>query len=318
MGQTNSRALVHGPPVIPNSTFPVSTASYNFINPNNMLVESIDQPVLFPQSEGGNPVSNFVYSVISSPFQIVQWGNPFNDEYIVNATVQHFDMSMLSPETLGKYMMYTYLYTSTGWTAFSGGNALSEYENPTIDCRGCPLTQYPNIRTVRSGLCTMEVTTRCSVTESHTSIINLQNINTYIFIQSQSHLYTEWDLSCFQAHLNAYIAVINQIELFVGINPFCAIEYPTNGKTMKQSVLSLQFTYPFMIYAQLILLDCFPATSQKYWSILNLAIDFVSKYSRSLWTIDGTFDYEYTQREYLSMYNRRWLKHKEASLSVQT
>jgi len=319
MGQNNSRSMVLGPPVIPNSSFPTSIGSYSAIDANTMGAITVEQPILFPQSEGGNAVTNFVYSPISTPFQIVQWGDPYQDEYVTSAVKDCFDIQSLFFEGMGKEIRYTYLYTITGWTAFDGKNATTDFENPILDCcssgGGCADEKYPNSKILHSCPGILDIITKKSESCCCDTKMNLVNSNTYIFIQKQASLYNDlfkndlWCPTTFQAYLNAYIIVVNQIEVFVGINPFCCIEAPKYGRTLYQAVTYIQFTYSYMIYVQLILLDSFSAIDRKHWALVNMAIDFVSKYARLLWTVNEVFDYEYTHREYLAMYNRRWIEH---------
>jgi hypothetical protein len=320
MGQNNSRAMVLGPPVVPNSSFPKSTATYVAIDANTTLPINVAQPILFPQSEGGHPVVNFVYSPISSPFQITLWADPFKDTYINNIVKHNFDIATLYDIPEGIHLIYTYLYSITGWTAFNGSNSTTSYENSILCCpRGstCCSTDLPNSRITQKsqGVYSIEIRTEC---DNNKACINFTNCNTFIFIHNQARMYLSifgagiWESTTFQAYLNAYIIVVNQIEMFVGLNPFAPIECNSHGKNINQALCFIQFTYPYMIYVQMVLYECWPAIDRKLWSIVNMAIDFVTKYSRLLWTVNGVFDYSYMDREYLSMYKRYYIQHKGA------
>jgi hypothetical protein len=158
------------------------------------------------------------------------------------------------------------------------------------------------------------ILTACENSNVEASDLNFNTCNPYIFIQTQARLLSDvtavtvqpTGLSKFQAYFNAYLIVVSQIDLFIGLNPFCGL-LSHEHHSMYDSVLWIQCTYPYMVYAQLIIMESWGAIDRKWWSIVQMAVDFVSLYAKRVWTVDGVFEYGYLEREYLSMYNRLYI-----------
>ena len=331
MGQNSSRSMNWGSPSIPNNSHPIGSSDYNVLNTVTQTSMTVTQPLLFPQSDDGYPLYDAYISNISSPFQILAWGNPFDDEYIKLATKNSYDMGSLYLNNEGRYLTYTYLYSITGWTAFDNGNATTNCENLIVKCPSgsqCGIDKYPNstvspMTSYNDGI--FDIASTSDAMSCCRSKLDYTGINLYIFIQNRARLLIpttsdsyQAEMTEFQAYLNAYLTVINQIEMFVGINPFCTV-LPTELRSDYKSVVAIQLTYPYMIYAQLIMIDCWFTFDDKWGALLEMAINFVSRYARSLWTIsvgdgDASFDYGYMERVYLSMYKQSVIRNKVSFL----
>lgn len=320
MGQNSSRSLIYGPTDVPDSSHPFGSVAYNLLDASTNAAIIVNQPVLVPQSEDGHPLYNVYISRISTPFQITMWGDPFADTYIISTVRDSFDMSLLYLEGEGKYMAYTYLYSITGWTAFDGINPTTANENCIMTCPVgslCKTDTLPNTRIQQQGEGSFKIITMCENGNQEMSNLNFNTCNPYIFIQSQARKLADvmqastqpTGLSKFNAYFNAYLMVVSQIELYIGVNPFCCV-LPSAYHSLYDSVLWLQCTYPYMVYAQLIIMESWGAIDRKWWSIIQMAVDFVSLYARRIWTINDVFEYGYLEREYLSMYNRLYIANK--------
>lgn len=308
MGQSSSREVLFGAPSISTPSHPIGSASYDVRDGDTGDPVTINQPLMFPMSENGNQLYDVYISPISSPFQITAFANPFSDNYIEPTIRPYFDFAKLSESGEGKAISYTYLYSITGWSAFSEDGPIDKYENAIICCStssACNTDKYPRSIITKKDGATFEIKLEKSSSDVCVTTLSYTGTNIYTFILTQSRLFalTQDEQTEFQAYLNAYLTAVNMIQHLVGINPFCSI-MSEKYRSLYESLLTIQLTYPYMIYAQLIMLESWFSINDKWGTLWEMAINFVSKYARKLWTVDYAFDYGYIEPSYLSLYRQ--------------
>lgn len=296
MGQYNSRQLVMGQTSFDPKTRPTGSINYDMIGKDGDA-QTVTQPVLAPVSSNSNQLYSLYYSPISSPFQITMFGNPYSDLYYVHTVKPYFDFQSIFDNSQGSEVKMTYEFTATHCIVSDGNRIVKTYT--LLDCpSGCTFQSSATVSWSGGTVFTL-------TNDNCTTILDMAGINAYVMFQKQKQLILgNYDDRIFaQAQLSAYLLTINQIQLFVGINPFCMLE-PNKDYTDYQSNLAVQLSYPYMIYAQLMLLSGWNAVPDDLVGILNMAISFVSQWARPFWTINHSFEYGYLEAGYISLYKQ--------------
>ena len=312
MGLTSSKSVAFGEPKLLTPAKVAGNIPLNLYDTKTGDPVLVNQPVIVPTNSKGDQVYNIYLSPITSPYQVLIFGNPFQDAYVVSKIMKAYDYNTIQQQG-GQVINYTYLYSITGWSAFKDGNPVFQSEQQIVKCptsSSCTSDSYP--RCVMKSVNTLKFDVSVETSADNVAYMTTLNyggsaMNAYIFVQQQARTMKGISLDHFQASLNAYLIVVNCITYFLPVNPFSSLECDPIHSTYN-SLLTVQLTYPYMVYAQLIMLDAWFAVDEKFAAVWHMAVEFVSLYARSLWTVDESFEYGYLEPIYNALYKQGVIK----------
>lgn len=300
MGQSNTRQLIKGELKFDTNLRPKGEIKYTLTGKDGNLTEA-NMNVIAPVSPQGFPLYNIYISPLSSPFQISMFGNAFNDEYYMTTVKDYYNNGILFYEGDGSYLNYKYIFTVYGYKVYDGNRLVKNVEY-TGDKKGenCEDTQLFEVWNNGSGnIYTFKW-------EGGDFIFDVDGLSAFIFTIKKMQAIIK-DEPCkidfmaqfwtFYFMLNAFESVTCQTSLF------CPIE-PNNNYTEYYSMIGTQLSYPYVVYAQMILLNCWFLYPLKWVPTLRFAISYASQWIKELWTIDGKFDYSYLDATRLCLYKQ--------------
>lgn len=286
---------------------------------------NITEPLTVPKSENLYQVYAAQVLPIASPYQISSFADPMTDDYVSEIVSPFHDYNSLDNRNI---IEYTYLYNITGYSvlyprnratastsqSLTGvsvpGNPVFPNEFEIVCCSSnssCVSDDYPRVIVSTKADLLYEV--KVQKTETDTCVYYLDyrgsSRKLWIYINDKANtLISDFTKRTqFQANLFAYLALINGTESFLPVDVFVR-------NSDAQIDMSTQLVYPYMIYANLLLIDGYYATSSEWATMWSLAIDFVNLYAKVLWTrlSDTYFEYSYIQPLYCSLYKQYMIK----------
>lgn len=299
-------------------------------------VVNVKQQLDIPKGGLGYPIYNMEYLPISNPYQISCISNPALDKYVSQRVSKFYDFN----EILYNWIVgYTYIYYITGVTVVypqgetkpppgvtnnpnigipQAGNPVYLKEFSFVKCpptSSCPTEKYPRIIFSSVSSLTFKIDVEFDDCDVMSKTLRYDAIAMKMFnfiVDRARDWYSEGeDLTVFQAKMFAYITVVNMSKVFLPTEPFLS--------SYDMSIaLATQLTYPYMMQANLIMLDAYYAIDSKWTTIYQMALDFVTEYSKMIWSeamgvkvsLIKDFEYSYLEPTYLALYNKTMIKNQ--------
>lgn len=290
----------------------------------------VKQQIEVPKGGLGYPIYNMEYLPISNPYQISCISDPAEDKYVSQRVVKYYDFN----EILYNWIVdYTYIYYITGVTvlypqgeskpppgttnnpnigAVRSGMPVYLKEFCLVDCpptSSCPTEKFPRIVFSAVSNLSFKIDVEYEQNKTCSKIIKYEGMSARMFnfiVDRARDWYSDGeDLTSFQFKMYAYLTVVNMAKIFLPTDPFLSSYDMTTA-------LATQLTYPYMMQANLIMLDGYYAVSGEWTTIYQLAIDFVTEYSKIIWSeangvkpsLITDFEYSYLEPTYFALYNK--------------
>lgn len=305
MGQIFSRQLLTPNTNVPTNGYISGSTNYTLTNTTTGDAIVVQEPLVVPKGASGDQVYDIRITPITEPFQLLAFGTAKDDEYVSSVIKGSYDCTIIP---FREILDYTYVYYISGVSTLYPENSplvgqpVIPNENTTITCptsnSECLTAVDPKVVVTLECELVYNVDITCNDCTKYLCLDFskcAKKMFIYITNKIRDFFRDVPDLILFQQRMWAYLIIINRPDIFIGFNPFVC------------GSLDTQLTYPYMIYANVMMTQAYYAIEPVWSSVLNNAISFVTVYGRMLWsngTDQNDFEYDYLQDIYLSMCNR--------------
>lgn len=312
MGNTNgriylnsSRQTIDNPNDFGNANYLIHTDNVTFIDPITSISSIVAINRILPRGFTGYPIHETFSIDNLNPYQNVSFGHPDSDSwYLANVPVY----LVANPYTQISEQKYTYIFTQTGYSVINKNNK-PVYPNEFSD--GIFLSEanflYPRLVVREIEPEYYSYTLEKNTTTQVAKFVDFRSADSRMFkfyISRAKKICQSHDdtLPHFMAQFHAYIFTtlfyqhMNN-ETCEKYNPF-----PVEDVTTRLS-------FPYLLVADLIMLDNYYAMGDGYAFILIAAMHFTRQWAREIWHHDKTVKFHYG---YLDPY------YNQAALGLQS